>query len=141
MDEKKLFAARLREICTDMGLPDRGRQSALAAAFKVTPNAARKWLLGLGFPEPEVAITIAKWADVNFEWLMTGRGPKSGEHLPTRALIVDEVLRRGTSDERREVVNFLRYKLEHSEVPLAAEERARYEAALLTYVDAPTRRQ
>lgn len=131
----------MHELCSDMGIAERGRQSALAAQFKVTPNAARKWLLGLGLPETDVAIAIARWAEVNFEWLMTGRGPKQGDKVPTRALIVDEVLRRGTVDDRRELVNFIRYKLDHSAAPLAVEERARYEQALQTYVVEPTKRQ
>ena len=140
--EKQAFSARLREICAEKQLPDRGRQSALASLFSVTPNAARKWLLGLGLPETEVAIRIAKWADVNYEWLMTGRGLMRGDKVPTRALVVDEVLRRGTPADRKEVVNFLRYKLENAEAPIAEEERARYLAALETYIsDAPKRPQ
>jgi len=133
--EKADFATRLNEICSDLGLPaERGRQTALAKQFGVSPTAARKWLLGDGLPEMEMAIRIAKWADVNFEWLMTGRGPKSGDKLPTRALVVDEIMRRGTPEERRELVNFIKYKIEHATTPIAAEERARYEGALSTYV-------
>jgi transcriptional regulator with XRE-family HTH domain len=134
-DEKLAFAARLNELCGEAGLPaERGRQTRLAKLFEVTPNAARKWLLGLGLPELEVAIRIAKWADVNVEWLLTGRGAKSGDKVPTRALVVDEVLRSGTPAERRELVKYVEYRLDNSEVPIAAEAKARYKAALESYL-------
>ena len=132
-DEKQLFAKRLNEVCADKGLPERGRQTALARLFKVTATAARKWLVGVGMPETELAIHIAKWADVNFEWLMTGRGPKVGDKVPTRDLVVDEIMRHGTPEERRELINYIKYRIEHATTPVTREERARYNAALDTY--------
>ena len=122
--EKQAFASRLHELCTDMDLPaERGRQSTLGKLFGVTPNAARKWLLGEGLPELDVAMRIAKWAEVNFEWLMTGRGPKSGDKVPVRALAVDAILRHGSARERAELVSFLKYKIEHAETPYIREEK------------------
>lgn len=51
-DTIQAFARRLREICEDKGLPtERGLQTRLAREFKVSPNAARKWLLAEGMPE------------------------------------------------------------------------------------------
>lgn len=101
-DVKGAFAARLREVCVGKGLPaGRGLQTELAKLFEVSPNAARKWVLGLAVPEMEMTIRIAKWGDVNIEWLLTGRGPKHGNKIPARALVVDEILRRGTPEERR----------------------------------------
>ena len=38
------FVARLREVCDDMNLPPRGRQTALAHQLKVTQGATKKWL-------------------------------------------------------------------------------------------------
>lgn len=133
-EAKQQFAQRLHEVCSDKGLPERGRQTALAKQFHVTPNAARKWLLGQGLPELEVAIEIATWGGVNLEWLLTGRGLKSGEKLPTRALVVDEVLRSGTPAERRELVRYVAYRIDHSERPIPAEVKARYKAALESYL-------
>lgn len=40
------FAARVNEVCDDLQLPAHGRQTALAQWMGLTPNAARKWLLG-----------------------------------------------------------------------------------------------
>jgi transcriptional regulator with XRE-family HTH domain len=129
--EKTGFAERLNEVCSDMELPvERGRQSALAAVFKVTPNAARKWLLGLGMPELDVAIAIAKWGNVNVEWLLSGRGPKRGNLVATKALILDEALRTLPAEERREALDYIKYKLERARAVLTGEQIARYSVAL-----------
>lgn len=74
--ERRAFAARLNEVCTDRQLPERGRQTILAREFKVTQQAARKWLEAEGYPSIDVAREIAKWGKVSFDWLMTGRGSK-----------------------------------------------------------------
>lgn len=78
-DAKEAFSARMNEICDDMKVPpkDQGRQTKVGAIFKVSQKGARKWLEGEGFPGIEKAAEIAKWAGVNFEWLMTGRGLKN----------------------------------------------------------------
>lgn len=117
-----------------MKLPVRGRQTALAKQFGVSQQAARKWLDGASFPEVDKLVAMAEWFDVNVNWLLQGVGPKRGDKTPTRALVVDEVMSRGTPEERRELVNFIRYKLENSETPIAAERKQRYVAALNTYV-------
>lgn len=89
--ERAAFSLRLNELCDEN--PDeippayKGRQVALATKFSVTPNGARKWLQGDTYPAIDKCIEIAKWAGVNFEWLMTGNGPKRpGELYPTRAI-------------------------------------------------------
>lgn len=76
--EKAAFAARLNEICDDMKVPPKGqaRQTTLAIIFGITQKGVRKWLEGEGYPSIDMARRIAMWADVHFEWLMTGRGPK-----------------------------------------------------------------
>lgn len=74
--ERRAFAARLNDVCTDRRLPERGRQSELAKLFKVSQQAARKWLEGAGYPSIDTAREISRWGKVNFDWLMTGRGTK-----------------------------------------------------------------
>lgn len=135
------FAARLAEICADMQLPERGRQTALAKRFGVSQQAVRKWLDGEAFPELDKVLAIAEWAEVNVNWLLQGVGPKHDKTLPTRALVIDEVMRHGTPEERRELVNFIRYRLHQARQPLAEERIKRYEKALETYItdkDSPT---
>ena len=73
------FAERMHELCEDWKMPESRRQTLLGAKFKVTPNTARKWLLGLGFPEMEMCIQIAKEAEVNIRLLLQGEGLKKGD--------------------------------------------------------------
>ncbi len=82
--EKQAFAARFNEICDDKNVPPKGkaRQTEVSKIFSVSQKGARKWLEGEGFPSTDRAIEIAKWAGVQFEWLMTGRGPKKLTHYP-----------------------------------------------------------
>lgn len=52
IDVKQQFAARLHALCDDMQLPrGRGRQSALAAKFGVSPNADRTHSVTLDLPQ------------------------------------------------------------------------------------------
>lgn len=76
--ERDAFAARLNELCDDMGLPPKGegRQVALASKFGVSQKGARKWLEAESMPQTQKIIEIAKWADISTEWLLSGRGKK-----------------------------------------------------------------
>ena len=126
-DIKTAFAARLAEVCQRMGLPDEhGRQSALAKVFGVTPNAARKWLLGIGMPELDLAIRLADWGGVNVQWLLQGVGPKlvdSGDTTPGELFDAVTDL---PPDDGQQVFDFIRYKIERADGWFAAERAARY---------------
>lgn len=76
--ELRAFASRMNEICDDMGIPPKGqgRQTAIRDRFKVSQRAALKWLEGETYPSIDHARDIARWANVRFEWLMTGDGEK-----------------------------------------------------------------
>jgi transcriptional regulator with XRE-family HTH domain len=139
IDEKGAFAARLNEVCSDMGLPaERGRQTELAKLFKLTPNAVRKWLLGEGLPELEVAISIAKWSGVNLESLLTGRGTKKlGELVDTKALVLGEAIHELPEDDRQQALDFVRYKIERSTAVLGAEKFGRYMVMLEAFSKVP----
>lgn len=127
------FASRLIELCGDLELPERGRQTAIAKKLGVSQQAVRKWLDGEAFPEMDKVISIAEWAEINVNWLLQGVGPKSDKTIPTRAIVIDEVMRYGTPEERRELVNFIRFKLANASTPLPAERMQRYVKALDTY--------
>lgn len=77
-DELQRFAQRLNELCDEMAVPPKynGRQGALGKLFSVGQKGARKWLEGEAYPAFDKIIRIAKWANVNVEWLSSGRGPK-----------------------------------------------------------------
>jgi transcriptional regulator with XRE-family HTH domain len=137
------FAARLDEICTDMGITEaRGRQAELGRQFGVTPKAARRWLVGEGYPETKVIAAIARWAEVNIEWLMTGRGPKRGNLIDTKAFVLDEALRSLGPEARKEALDFIRYKLERARSNIISEKLGRYMVALDRYDDeTPSKRK
>jgi len=89
--EKQEFIARLVEICGLLKYPERGRQTQLAARYKLKQPSVRKWFTGDAMPAYEIASDLCKRAMVNYDWLMTGRLPKfySGEQIS------DPDLRRG----------------------------------------------
>lgn len=125
--EQKLgFASRLNEVCDDMKLPARGRQSALAKLFDVGPKAARKWLVGEGYPETEMSVRIATWGNVSFNWLMAGIGPKREGHADTKVVILDELLESMPEDDRQQVFDFIQYKIHRNEGLFVGERLARY---------------
>jgi transcriptional regulator with XRE-family HTH domain len=86
MDERESFSRRLNELCDEMGVPPKGenRQAVLGKLFGVSQKGARKWLEGEGFPGHAKQINIAKWANVNSEWLRSGRGAKRTATAPPR---------------------------------------------------------
>jgi hypothetical protein len=131
-DLKLSFASRLHEICADMALPEHGRQSALGKLFGVGPKAARKWLVGEGYPELELAIRIAQWGNVSFNWLMTGHGPKREGHADTKVVVLDEALDSMPEDDRQQVFDFIEYKIHRNENLFVGERLTRY----MTMIDA-----
>jgi hypothetical protein len=125
------FAARLHELCDDMGLPrERGRQTALGKLFHVTPNAARKWLLGEGMPELSLAVDIANWAGVNINWLLQGAGPKRGEAVDDKAIALQATIERLPSSDGQQVLDFLRYRIDRNDDLFVGERMARYMSML-----------
>lgn len=74
--EKQEFINRLIEVTDLLKYPLRGRQTQLAGRYKLRQPSVRKWFTGESMPSYEIAIDLCKRAMVNYEWLMTGRGPK-----------------------------------------------------------------
>lgn len=108
---KSEFAKRLEEICDDMGIPEGGRQTKLASQFEVVPNTARKWLLGIGLPELEMCMRIAKWADVNLLWLLQGGGLKKGEKIDKEAQALKQLIDEMPGESRQASFDFIGYQL------------------------------
>lgn len=73
---KRDFSNRLHELCNNKEVPVQGRQTAVAKIFKISQEAARKWLEGESIPTFERQDQICEWGSVNYEWLMRGKGPK-----------------------------------------------------------------
>ena len=135
--ERELFASRLIELCNAAGYPEHGRQTRLAKQFGLTAKAARKWVMGIGLPELDVIIAMAKWGDVNVEWLLTGRGPKRGDLVDTKALQLGEMMRSLPAVTRHEVVEYLGYKIERGVPTLAQQDRTRYLELLAAFKNGP----
>lgn len=125
-ETRAAFVARLNDVCDEMGIPrERGRQTALGKRFGVTAKAARKWLVGEGYPELELAIRIANDAQVHVTWLLQGVGPK--RITPSAAsAAVGESIAELPVDDRQQVIDFLRYKFERADGWFAAEKLSRY---------------
>ena len=105
------FAARINEVCDDLKLPAHGRQTALAKRMDLTPNAARKWLLGQGMPEMSTAVKLAQMANVSVLWLLQGVLPKRPGHVEIRGLVLMEALQDLPAEGRAEVLRYLRFKV------------------------------
>ena len=128
------FAERVNEICDDRGLPKgRGRQVALAAEFKLTNKAARKWLLGLGYPEMSTAVRLANWGGVGLNWLLQGLGPKHERRVDARAALLDEAVRLLPRESGVDLIDNLRAKLVRVGRLDAQEPTARYGKMLDAY--------
>jgi hypothetical protein len=75
-EEKRLFIERLTELVRSLGYPEHGKQSHLAAHYKITQGAVRKWFSGESMPAYEICVDLCKRAQCHYEWLMTGRGAR-----------------------------------------------------------------
>jgi hypothetical protein len=128
-EEKRLFIERLTEVVRMLGYPDRGRQTQLAANYKLTQGAVRKWFAGDSQPAYGISVDLCKRARVSYDWLKTGRGPKELSYStePTVANTVNEVLSpyleqrfelTWVSDEELEVLTLMRQATEQSKSTL-----------------------
>ena len=120
------FASRLHELCSEKGLPARGRQSELARLLGVTQGATRKWLTGVGFPDMDKIIQICEWAGANVNWLVMGIGPKRSDVIDTKTVILGEAIDSMRPEDRQQVLDFIGYKIERSGQFYAGEQLARY---------------
>jgi transcriptional regulator with XRE-family HTH domain len=127
------FSARMHEICDNKDVPVIGRQVALARVFGVTNKAARRWLEGLGYPEMAMAVRIADWADVNLTWLLQGSGPKRGNRVDGKALVLDEAMHALTREQGTDLIDSLRAKLVRVGKISAEEPDDRFQTMLAAY--------
>lgn len=128
------FAARMHEICDDMGVvAGRGRQTELGGIFSVNAKSARKWLQGIGYPEMSMAVRIANWADVNVVWLLQGYGLKRGTRIDGKALVLDDAIHALPPELGADLIDNLRAKLIRAGRLAAEPEPSRYRSMLEAY--------
>jgi transcriptional regulator with XRE-family HTH domain len=131
----QLFSARLLEVCADKGIhPGRGIQSELGRVFGVVPNAAAKWLKGIGMPEMQMAVKIAAWGGVNVTWLLQGVGPKKGTTVSMMSIVIDDALHNLPFEISRDVLDYLKFKLQ-SQFSATDPRRLRYEQAISAVIE------
>lgn len=135
------FAARMNALCDDMEIPKVGRQVALSREFQVTNKAARRWLVGEGYPEMAMAVRIADWAGVNLNWLLQGVGPKRGSRVDGRVLVLDEAVQALNREQAADLIDNLRAKLTRIGKLSAEEPGSRFAIMLDAYEDALARRR
>jgi transcriptional regulator with XRE-family HTH domain len=130
MDEvraiRAAFALRMNELADDIGVPRRGRQTALGKTFGVTPKAARKWLTGEGLPELGTAVAIANRAGVNVVWLLQGVGPKRGQAVDGEKIALTEGIDELPQEDRQQVLDFIGFKFSRADGWFVGEKLARY---------------
>ena len=74
-DSKAAFAHRLNQAFDAFGVPEKqkGRYTAIAKLFSVTPVAARDWCEGRSYPSLEKLLQILGTVRRNADWLLFGR--------------------------------------------------------------------
>lgn len=123
----------MRELCDDKGLPARGRQTRLGERFKVSQQAARKWLDGVNYPDMKTIVAIAEWAEVNVNWLLQGQGPKHGNRVDAKVLVLDEALHALPREIGLDMIDTMRAKLVRFGKLSAEEPLGRYNVMLDAY--------
>jgi transcriptional regulator with XRE-family HTH domain len=126
---KASFAARLTELCEDMGVAEWGRLRVLGKLFGVSPQAAKKWLDGQAFPSTETVLAIAAWGRVNINWLLQGQGPKLAD-APAATITAAEGIEELPETDKQQVLEFMLYKFHQPQGWFAEERLARLDAAL-----------
>lgn len=88
-DEAKVaFANRLNEVLTDKGYIQRGRAQRLKreANFEISDRAINKWLGAETLPDHHNIEALAKFLNVNFNWLAAGQGEKTNKPTPAELM-------------------------------------------------------
>jgi transcriptional regulator with XRE-family HTH domain len=79
------FAKRLKQLCDDKELPERGRQATLARLCDIKPSSVNKWFNAISLPDPANLLAIADWGRTTVDWLLIGRTPKEyGAQAPAQ---------------------------------------------------------
>lgn len=84
----------------------------LAKQFGVSQQAAKKWLDGDSYPGTETIVAIADWADVNVNWLLQGAGPRRGNRIAGKMLVLDEAIQMLPAELGTDLIDNLRAKLQ-----------------------------
>lgn len=90
-DAKVAFAKRLNDTLSEKGYTQRGSAQRLKreAKFAISDRAINKWLKAETLPDHHNIEALAKFLDVNFNWLAAGQGEKTTK--PSASDLVHEL--------------------------------------------------
>ena len=83
-NEKEKFAKRLNNALDLVGFPLPGRQTHLAKAVKVKQPAARKWLVGLSYPDDRNLEKLSRIVKKPIYFLKYGYEPDENINAPSQ---------------------------------------------------------
>lgn len=114
------FRGRLQEAADFAGVG--GSQTAMAASLKLKKQTVNNWVQGVGQPNAEMLLRIARAWGVDPEWLKTGKGdklPSPPDDLPQDELELLRDYRKASYQARTQIRTMVR-ALRKSVVTLAA---------------------
>lgn len=113
------FAKRFNEALNETPeVPkDRGRIAWVAKRYRVTGEAARKWVRGEDIPDRANLANISRDLGVNSEWLFAGLGNKRPIVVDALRVELDEVWASLEPNDRTEVLNFARFRMGRPPAP------------------------
>jgi len=138
MDVKKVRVERLRELLRNHG----GKKVTLAHALKKAPAQVSQWLNGVRGISEDTAREIERAARLPTGWMDQPVGGLSSEpepvyHAQKDDVALSDVLKHGTADDRRRVLDDIRMQLVRARAKYTNEEFSRYLDAL-DALDQPT---
>ena len=73
---KEAFAARIHKVLDEMQFSERGRAQRIKreGGFDISDRAINKWLNGESMPDHHNIEALARYLNVNFNWLAAGQG-------------------------------------------------------------------
>lgn len=77
---KQAFAQRLHEAMDAQGYSKRGRARILSKEFGISDKGAGKWLNGEAIPETSKIPILARFLNINAEWLLSGSSTSKFEN-------------------------------------------------------------
>jgi peptidase S24-like protein len=108
---KLAFARRLNEAFDKIGIPEKhkGRYTAIAKLFTVTPVAAKDWCDGVSYPSVDKLVQILHTVRTSADWLLFGRtlNPEKFLAPPQNELNVD-----ATAVRSRQIVDYIAFDRE-----------------------------
>ncbi|MGL4576612.1 MAG: hypothetical protein ACRCV9_17630 [Burkholderiaceae bacterium] len=124
------FAARLHEVCNDMGLKEWGRQTELAEKFKpaISQKAAGLWLNGKGWPNKHRMNELCRMGGVRLDWLQYGQLPKHEGVVDVKGILLPQFLDSLPAADASAAVEYWEMKLHKNVERLNPHETSRYQA-------------